>query len=262
MADKAIGDLPQAEVISNNDLFLLEQGGAAKKLLGSQLTAFINRNVIGVTVNIVPSTQTGGGTYNAETGMLTLNIPEGNGIVGLSKTGSSGNADTYRLTYEDGTHSSFTVYNGSNIQSIAKTATVGLVDSYTITLTDGSITTFQVRNGADGQGLVNSVMGISPDANLDIPEAAVLDKIRRVYEGKSVPVSAWTSGGSADFPYHADVPCSGVTADDIPDVTFSSSDARSGIFDVVSDTIHNAVRIYASEIPSATVTISTIRVMR
>lgn len=41
---------------------------------------------------------------------------------------------------------------GNGIVSITKTGTSGLVDTYTILFTDGSTTTFTVTNGQDGQG--------------------------------------------------------------------------------------------------------------
>lgn len=41
---------------------------------------------------------------------------------------------------------------GNGIVGITKTGTSGLVDTYTITFTDGSTTTFTVTNGQDGQG--------------------------------------------------------------------------------------------------------------
>ena len=40
MADKTIGDLTQAESIGSEDLFLLEQGGDAKKLKGARLVKY------------------------------------------------------------------------------------------------------------------------------------------------------------------------------------------------------------------------------
>ena len=41
MADKAISELTQATEITDSDLFVLHQGGAAKKLLGSTLKDYI-----------------------------------------------------------------------------------------------------------------------------------------------------------------------------------------------------------------------------
>ena len=45
MADKTIGDLTQAESIGSEDLFVLEQGGEAKKLKGSQVVQYAKDSV-------------------------------------------------------------------------------------------------------------------------------------------------------------------------------------------------------------------------
>ena len=45
MADKTIGDLTQAESIGSEDLFVLEQGGDAKKLKGAQLVKYAQDSV-------------------------------------------------------------------------------------------------------------------------------------------------------------------------------------------------------------------------
>lgn len=264
MADKTVGDLPQALVINSNDLFLLEQGNEAKYILASLLTAFVDRNIVTVTVNIVPSTQTGGGSYNAQTGALTLNIPRGVGISSISKTGTSGLVDTYTLTYEDGDSDTFTVTNGSSIQSISKTGTSGLVDTYTITLTNGNTTSFTVTNGADGQGQVNSVAGISPDANLDIPEASLLNKVRLKFTAKQVETNEWTSDATdTDFPYYADITCTGVSTADVAEVIYDKDDVKSGNFASYCDTVAvNTVRIYSASVPSSTIVIPVILVWR
>ena len=51
---------------------------------------------------------------------------------------------------------------GNGIVSITKTGTSGLVDTYTITYTNGNTSTFTVTNGADGSGSVSSVNNIAP----------------------------------------------------------------------------------------------------
>lgn len=48
MADKTIGDLTQAESIGGEDLFVLKQGGEAKKLKGEQLMDYVTLSVISV----------------------------------------------------------------------------------------------------------------------------------------------------------------------------------------------------------------------
>lgn len=83
MADKAISDLTAAEKITDADLFLLEQGGTAKKLTGQTLIAF-----------------------------LTALADGHGGVSGIAKTGTEGLVDTYRITLADGNVFDFTVTNG------------------------------------------------------------------------------------------------------------------------------------------------------
>lgn len=82
---------------------------------------------------------------------------DGNNILRIDKTATSGLVDTYTITLTDGTTTNFQVTNGSSIATIEKTATVGMVDTYTITLTDGSTSTFEVTNGG----------GITVDDHID-----------------------------------------------------------------------------------------------
>ena len=128
---------------------------------------------------------------------------DGRAITSVTKTGTSGLVDTYKIQFSDNTSTTFTVTNGSSIKSIAKTGTSGLVDTYTVTLTDntsstftvtngngiasitlqsgthaagtsdvykitfdnGQYTTFSVYNGLNGSGSVVSVNDVSPDAS-------------------------------------------------------------------------------------------------
>lgn len=75
----------------------------------------------------------------------------GGTIASIEKTSSVGVVDTYTITLNDGTTTTFEVTNGSNIASIEKTATAGLIDTYTVTLTNGDTSTFEVKNGEDAQ---------------------------------------------------------------------------------------------------------------
>lgn len=132
----------------------------------------------------------------------------GTSITGVAKTGTSGDVDTYTVSFSNGNTTTFTVTNGSNISSIAKTSTSGLVDTYTVTLTNGNTTqftvtnaksitsiqmasgnhsagstdvyqinfndgdtaSFQVYNGANGTGAVSTVAGIGVEgANGNVP---------------------------------------------------------------------------------------------
>ena len=87
MADKTIGDLTQAESIGSEDLFILEQGGEAKKLQGSQLMDYVTLSVISVTVETLPAGSQATATYNEATGTLSLGIPQGEqGNIGPANT--------------------------------------------------------------------------------------------------------------------------------------------------------------------------------
>ena len=87
MADKNIGDLTQAESVGSEDLFVLEQGGEAKKLKGSQLIDYVTFNVISVTVETLPAGSQATATYNEATGTLSLGIPQGEqGNIGPANT--------------------------------------------------------------------------------------------------------------------------------------------------------------------------------
>jgi hypothetical protein len=61
-----------------------------------------------------------------------------------------------------------------------------------------------------------------------------------------------------DYPFRASIPLKGVTANMIPDVYFSFSDAVSGMFAPVSAAYKGGVYIYASEQPTLGMTIPVI----
>ena len=90
-------------------------------------------------------------TYDDGT-KTTFDVTNGSGISSIAKTGTSGVVDTYTITFDNGNTFTFTVTNGSSIADIQKTGTVGLVDTYTITLTNGETYTFEVTNGSGNSG--------------------------------------------------------------------------------------------------------------
>ena len=77
MADKAITDLTQAQQITDDDLFVLEQSGEAKKLKGATLLDFVTLSVVSVTVTTLPAGSSATATYDKLTGTLALGIPQG-----------------------------------------------------------------------------------------------------------------------------------------------------------------------------------------
>jgi len=263
MAERTIGELTPATTIGPSDLLLIEQGGEAKSVSGQILTEYIDRNMVGVDVNIVPSTQQGGGSYNTQTGVLTLNIPEGNGISGLSLVSQSGNEDTYRLTYEDGTHNDFVVTNGLSVQSIVKVSSSGLTDTYNVILNDGSVAgSFTVTNGSGG---VDSVGGVAPDSNGDVPFDSLMDLIRPALRIRAQNVTftpTWVSTGDATFPYYCDVPFVGINANYFAEVVFSNEDALSGDFAPTCQTRGDVVRIACVNNTRTSITIPTIYAWR
>ena len=96
MADKAISDLAQALQITNEDQFVLEQGGEAKRLKGKTLLKFVTLSVVSVTVTTLPAGSSATATYDKSTGTLELGIPQGsNGDTGA--TGATGPANVLTI---------------------------------------------------------------------------------------------------------------------------------------------------------------------
>lgn len=92
MADKAITDLTQATQITNEDLFVLQQGGTAKKLKGATLLDFVTLSVVSATVKTLPAGSSATATYDKSTRTLALGIPQGSkGDTGATgATGATG----------------------------------------------------------------------------------------------------------------------------------------------------------------------------
>lgn len=96
MADKTISDLTQAVQITNEDLFVLEQSGEAKKLKGATLLDFVTLSVVSVTVTTLPAGSSATATYDKSTGTLSLGIPQGSkGDTGA--TGATGPANVLTI---------------------------------------------------------------------------------------------------------------------------------------------------------------------
>lgn len=123
-----------------------------------------------------------------EQGIQGLKGDTGNGIVSITKTSTSELVDTYTVTFDNGTTTTFTVTNGekgdkgdtgeqglkgdtgNGISSVTKTSTSGLVDTYTINYTDGNDTTFNVTNGTPAD--ISSVTA-SINNNVGTPSVTV-----------------------------------------------------------------------------------------
>lgn len=127
MANKAISELPQALNVNNQDLFVLEQSGIAKKLTAE---TFITEQGI---IDALAEALDGHG-----------------GIASVTLSSVSGRIRTYLITFTDETTTTFQVLDGTSIDRIEKTSTAGLVDTYTIFMSDGTTSFFQVTNGSKG----------------------------------------------------------------------------------------------------------------
>lgn len=96
IVDKAISDLTQALQITNEDLFVLQQNGEAKKLKGATLLDFVTLSVVSVTVTTLPAGSSATATYDKSTGTLALGIPQGSkGDTGA--TGATGPANVLTI---------------------------------------------------------------------------------------------------------------------------------------------------------------------
>lgn len=161
MADSTIGSLPAIEIMQNADLFVLEQNGIAKKLSGQQLSAYIDRQIISVTVVERAATETYTATYNRDTGELIIGIPRGVGISNISNPVVSGLNKTYTIIFDKpasasvATTKDFTVKDGNGIVSIEAIDADhehGGLDHYRINFNEGNPYDFWVYNGQDGYG--------------------------------------------------------------------------------------------------------------
>lgn len=161
MADKTVGELPRASTVTTADIFVLEQAGQAKSLLGQTLindlaealdghggiASIVQNSDYTLTITLADETTVTTSPVRGATGAKGDKGTDGRAITSVTKTGTSGLVDTYKIAFSDNTSTNFTVTNGSSIKSIAKTGTSGLTDTYTVTLTDGTTSTFTVKNG-------------------------------------------------------------------------------------------------------------------
>ena len=159
MADSTIGSLPAASEITSSDLFVLEQNGEAKKLLGSILENYLNRNILDVSVSAVAPTANPTVDFDAATGTLEIGLPRGLGIANIQKTSTTGLIDTYTITLDKlpsqqvATSFTFVVTNAKSINRVVAVSaehTPGTLDTYNIEYNDGTTAPLEIYNGANG----------------------------------------------------------------------------------------------------------------
>lgn len=167
MADSTIGSLPAIEIMQNVDLFVLEQNGTAKKMTGEQLSSYIDREIVSITVVERDATEDYTCSFNQYTGDLVIGVPRGVGIASISNPVVSGLNKTYTITWDKpygastATTKQFTVKDGNGItsvQAIEDGHVHGGLDHYRINFSEGEPFDFYVYNGTDGYGSPGSAL--------------------------------------------------------------------------------------------------------
>lgn len=147
MADKAISDLTQALQITNEDLFVLEQSGEAKKLKGATLLDFVTLSVVSVTVTTLPAGSLATATYDKANGTLALGIPQG--VQG--ETGATGATGATGPQGEQGVQGETGATGATGLQGPAGPANV---------LTIGSVTSGKVASATITGEAPNQVLNL------------------------------------------------------------------------------------------------------
>lgn len=147
MADKAISDLTQALQITNEDLFVLEQSGEAKKLKGATLLDFVTLSVVSVTVTTLPAGSSATATYDKSTGTLALGIPQGS----KGDTGATGTTGATGPQGEQGVQGETGATGATGPQGPAGPANV---------LTIGSVTSGKVASATITGEAPNQVLNL------------------------------------------------------------------------------------------------------
>lgn len=169
MADKQIGQLPEATGVTITDLFVLEQSGAAKKLLGSTLQAWL------------------------------LSMADGHGgIADIAYTSpvAPSRDGTLTITLADGTTDSFTITNGADGTdgedgTNGATFTPSVSEAGVISWTnDGGLPNPQSVNikgatGDDGESSYAYVKWASEEPTSDADMGDVPDEWMGIYVGTS-----------------------------------------------------------------------------
>lgn len=97
----------------------------------------------------------------------------------------------------------------------------------------------------------------------NLQEGTAVELKKLMFTNQTVVAGAFTADSTyADFPYRAAIPLTNVLSTMYPEVIFNVAEAMGGTFAPVSQTYNGGVYIYASEVPSSSITIPTIIVWK
>ncbi len=116
-----------------------------------------------------------------------------------------------------------------------------------------------VTTKTDGAKYVEIPYRTSPSKNGEAIVKATGDALYQAKGGHgtaNVATSAWKSEGTANYPYRATVSVSGIDANCRPSIAFLETEAVSGNFSPVCDSLSGGIYIYAKTIPSGQITVS------
>ena len=118
---------------------------------------------------------------------------DGNGIVSIEKTGTSGLVDTYTITYTDGDTDTFTVTNGSD-------ASVTIVSSWSATTSDSKVASEKLtKDSLDNKVSKSSTTGLlKNDGTVDTTSYSTFDGNYNNLTNKPTIPSASSTTPSAD----------------------------------------------------------------
>lgn len=155
---------------------------------------------------------------------------------------ASGTLEASRIPVLDGTKlgtgSVGTAQLGAAVVTAEKLAALAVLAQH---IANSAVTTQKLAEGAVTAGKIAA------------------DAVKLSFSNTIVAVASFVSDSTyTDFPYRASVPLTGVTSSMTPEVVFGVMEAMSGTFAPVAETYNGGVYIYASEVPSAEITIPTI----
>ena len=116
MADKSISELTQATEVTDSDLFVLQQGDTAKKLLGSTLKGYVVMDVVSAEAQTLPAGSEATADYDKANKTLKIGVPTGS----QGPTGETGPANALTVgTVEDGDKAVVTISGDAPAQTIS-----------------------------------------------------------------------------------------------------------------------------------------------